>query len=42
MYHIITIYCTVLDFIQEYLFCFYFDEALALYTELIQLYIPTY
>ena len=26
---IITSYCTVLDFIHECLFCFYFDEALA-------------
>ena len=26
---ILTSYCTVLDFIHECLFCFYFDEALA-------------
>ena len=26
---ILTSYCTVLDFIHERLFCFYFDEALA-------------
>ena len=27
--NILTSYCTVLDFIHESLFCFYFDEALA-------------